>query len=252
MIITRLFVDACFSNRGHVFMCLWLSSRLSIDFVCNRAQTVLQRGVNSHLPLPQHPQPLILVSQQPGQHMDAVWEDWDVLWIWWLLTTTTQEGCFSGIDLENIHHCLWFRSAVQRRWSVPNRFPVGFLSSFSQGCSTLSSQRWQSRIPKPGRGARWSPPPSFSLHSHTLTHTLQLNSPTHEPTTTRHPNVSVSSPWIVSGNLELSQVIPNYLNLQKADILSHLSEFCAFLPPHNLGQFVVTHDSLWDKRLVKN
>lgn len=68
------------------------------------------------------------------------------------------------------------------------------------------------------RGARWSPPLFFSLHSHTFTHThCKLNLPTHEPTTTRHPNVSVSSHWIVLGNLELSQVIPNNFNLQKFD-----------------------------------
>lgn len=58
--------------------------------------------------------------------------------------------------------------------------------------------------------------PCIHTRSHTHTH-CKLNLPTHEPTTTRHPNVSVSSRWIVLGNLELSQVIPNNFNLQKVD-----------------------------------
>lgn len=69
------------------------------------------------------------------------------------------------------------------------------------------------------RGARWSPPLFLSLHSHTFTHThtASLICRHTSTTTTRHPNVSVSSRWIVLRNLELSQVIPNNFNLQKVD-----------------------------------
>lgn len=79
----------------------------------------------------------------------------------------------------------------------------------------------------------------LSLCSQTHSHTLKLNLPPHEPTTTRHPNVSVSSCWSVLGNLELSQVIPNYLNLQNVAILSRLSDFCTFPPPPNLRRVVL-------------
>lgn len=144
--------------------------------------------------------------ERPGMYYGS-----DDFWSAAGVTNTTQEGCFSGklsLYLENIHHCLWFRSAVQHR-SVPNRIPVGFLSSFLQGCSTLSSQHWQSPIPKPERG-HVGLRRCLSPCTHTHSHTLQLNAPTHEPATIRHLNVSVSSRWSVFGNLELSQVIPNY------------------------------------------
>lgn len=135
-----------------------------------------------------------------------------------------------GIYLENIHQCLWFRSAVQCRWSVPNRIPVGFLSGFSQGCSTVSSQRWQSRIPKPKRGhVGLRRCLSLSALTHTHTHCSLIRRHA-KPTTTRHPNVSVSCCWRGFRNLELSQVIPNYLNLQNVDVFSHFLRILCRLP----------------------
>lgn len=137
--------------------------------------------------------------------MEAVWEDWRLGCIKDLTTSghkhDTGGGCFSGnlrIDPENLHHCLWFRSAVQRRWSVPNRIPVGFLSSFSQGCSTLSTQRWQSRIPKPERGTLVSAAvflPAFTqVHTHTASLIYRHTSP-QQPDIQTYPSAPAGLFW---------------------------------------------------------